>query len=276
MSSRHLLPNGFTLMEMVVTIVLFGVIAAVGSQLISKLVPSYLLSAQAQQSLSPREAALWRLSEDFRRALLVDATKQDNIMLPGNCMMSMVVASGVTGNDVVSHVVTYWLEDSLGVKQLWVSDLQVRGILLNNIRPRAGSGCPVSYTQTGCKGRMCLYVDFDYPDPDKSDVRIPVSTTLYSYVNGPYISSISPVSGLADGNNIAVSINGFFPVATGGWQRIDVISGTSMLFSKAPDTFSGTGLTTAISSTTSGVVDIRVVNPDGWSYLKQAFTFVSQ
>ncbi len=270
MSSKRLLPNGFTLMEMVVTIVLFGVIAAVGSQLISKLVPSYLLSAQAQQSLSPREAALWRLSEDFRRALVVGTAQQP---LSSNCMMSMVVASGVTGNDVVSHVVAYWWDG----ENLRMSNTAVSGILLNGVQGKLVGGCPFIYTPTGCKGRMCLNVVFDYPDPDKTDVHIPVSATLYSYVNGPYVSSISPVSGLADGNNIAVSINGFFPVATGGWRQIDVISGASVLFSRTPDiTSTNSVLNTTFSNSQSGVVDVKVTTVEGWSLLKQAFTFVSQ
>lgn len=262
MSSRRLLPNGFTLMEMVVTIVLFGVIAAVGSQLIGKLVPSYLLSAQAQQSLSPREAALWRLSEDFRRAL-VGETHQIG------CTIQMSVVSGMNGLAPNIHTVSYtWAN-----QQLWMSGTAVSGLVLEKA---VATACPLTLAAAGCGGRMCLKVHFSYPDPNNSDVKLPVSTILYSYVNGPFVSAISPVSGLSDGNNIAISLSGFFPLASGGWQRIEVISGTTTLFSLAPDTFSSTVLTTAISSTTSGVVDIRVVNPDGWSYLKQAFTFVSQ
>jgi prepilin-type N-terminal cleavage/methylation domain-containing protein len=262
MSSKQQLPNGFTLMEMVVTIVLFGVIAVVGSQLISKLAPSYLMSVQAQQSLSPREAALWRLSEDFRRALLVGDTN----MLPGNCRMSMMVASGMVGNEVVSHMVAYWMD---GGKNLWMSNATVSGILLSNVKSRASNGCPISYTQTGCAGRMCLFVDFDYPDPADGAVHIPVSAILYSTVNGPYVSAIAPGTG-AVSTTIPVTVTGFFPGVVPGnvafLSGVVPISSVDVLVSS--DHYH---ITAKVSSVQPATVDVVVSSVHGKSTLRGQF-----
>lgn len=260
MSSRHLLPNGFTLMEMVVTIVLFGVIAAVGSQLISKLVPSYLLSAQTQQSLSPREAALWRLSEDFRRAL-VDGTG----MPSGGCTLNLVVASGVSGvygETMVSQIITYYWQPS--DKQLRVSSVLVSGVVLNNV-----SACPISYVSPNplCGGRMCLRVDFDYPDIVDADVHIPVSTTLYSYVNGPYVAAITPGTG-AVSTTIPVTVSGIFPGVTAG--NITFMSGAVPIsWANVAPYFNR--ITANISSVSPATVDVTVTTVHGKSTLRGKF-----
>lgn len=262
MSSKRLLPNGFTLMEMVVTIVLFGVIAAVGSQLISKLVPSYLLSAQTQQSLSPREAALWRLSEDFRRALLVDATTQNPLSV--NCMMSMVLANGMSGNEVISHVVAYWWDG----ENLRMSNTAVSGIVLNGVQGKLANNCPFIYTSTGCKGRMCLNVVFDYPDPNKADVRIPISATLYSYVNGPFVSAITPGTG-AVSTTIPVTVTGIFPgVAVSNVAFMSGAVPISWANVAVPDFYH---ITANISSVSPATVDVTVSTVHGESTLRGQF-----
>lgn len=265
MSSRRLLSNGFTLMEMVVTIVLFGVIAAVGSQLIGKLVPSYLLSAQAQQSLSPREAALWRLSEDFRRALLDDGTRMTG------CRLDLVVASGVSGvygETMVSHAVAYWWDG----ENLRMSNAAVSGIVLNGVQGKLAGNCPFIYTSTGCKGRMCLNLVFNYPDPDKADVHIPVSTTLYSYVNGPYVASAV----LGGGAVSTVSLSGFFPGMPGILSSVTFTSNatpTPAQISATVTTADRVQIIANITPVASAVIDVKVATPEGWSVLKKAFTF---
>ncbi len=268
MCSRRVAQTGFTMIEMIVTIVLFSAMAAVGSLLISKLAPSYLVGVQAEQALSPREAALWRLSEDFRKSLM-DGTYP----FQTGCTLNLAVVSGMNGATPITQVVSYtWSPDSL-----WMSSPTASGVLLDKVTLN-GNTCPVSYAS--CDGRICLQVAFRNTAGVNETVALPVSTTLYSYVNGPYVSAISPVSGL----NISpatVSMVGIYPGVPGVWTRIDFISGTSV-FSLATDTGLSTSAVLYTSTvipnlnTLSGVVDVKVTTPEGWSLLKQAFTFVSQ
>lgn len=265
MSSKRIPQRGFTLVEMIVTIVTFGAMAAVGSLLISKLAPSFLANSQAEQALSPREAALWRLREDFRKSLVDERT---GVSLP--CTLNLYVVSDVTGTMseiVTTRPVSYvWFSAS---EQLWVSDAQINSVLLNNI-----GTCPFSYASGVERSRLNLKFDFK-----ADDAIAPVSTTLYSYANGPYVLSITPVSG-ANTSSTAVSMVGVFPGGAGVWTKIDFISSTSVLYSNTPDTGTSTSAvlytTTGILNTASGVVDVKVTTPEGWSILKQAFTFVSQ
>lgn len=271
MCSKCVSQNGFTLVEMIVTIVLFAVIAGVGSLLMSKLAPSYLVGVQAEQALSPREAALWRLSEDFRKSL-IEGTSWD----APSCTLTMAVASGVTGANsevVASQVGVYqWLS---GPKQLWLSApwvSSVSGLLLDNVTV-AGGGCPFNYVSgIGTVSRAQLNVAFQYSAGVNEPVAIPVSTVLYSYVNGPYVASISPVSG-AVSSTVAVSIGGYFPgLGSGIISSVTFLSGSVPISSVL--TGGGSTLITAnISSVTSAVVDVGVSTPEGWSILKKAFTF---
>ena len=272
MSSKRMLPNGFTLMEMVVTIVLFGVITVIGSQLFSQLAPSYRVAIQSERALSPREAAMWQLSEDFRRTLLLEGqTKQGAL---SDCMVSMLVADGVSGTfreSVISYVVTYWMHKEGGINQLWVSNHQVKGVLLNEISPKTlidGNWCPIRYEKTGCNGRMCLYVDFDYPDPNKADVHIPVSAILYSYVNGPYVAAITPGTG-AVSTTIPVTVSGIFPGVTAG--NIAFMSGIERISWTIVGTPDFNQIKANISSVSPATVDVTVSTVHGKSTLRGQF-----
>jgi len=250
------------MIEMIVTIVLFAVMAGVGSLLISRLAPSYLVGVQAEQALSPREAALWRLSEDFRKSLL-DGTGTSLSPSLLDCTLNLYVVSGVTGTTgeiVAPQPVSYvWLN---ATKQLWVSDARVSGVLLDHVEI-----CPFTYASGIERSRLNL--KFSYKN---GDVAIPVSTTLYSYVNGPYVAFISPVSGAVSAT-VAVSIGGYFPgLGNGIVSSVTFMSGTVPVSSVLTGG-SSTWITANISSVASAVVDVKVATPEGWSVLKKAFTF---
>jgi len=245
---------------MIVTIVLFAAMAGVGSLLISRLAPSYLVGVQAEQALTPREAALWRLSEDFRKAL-VDGSYPSQT----GCTLNLAVVSGMNGAAPITQVVSYtWSPDNL-----WMSSPTASGVLLDKVTLN-GNTCPVSYAS--CDGRICLQVAFRNAAGVNETVALPVSTTLYSYVNGPYVSAISPVSGSIN-TTISVSINGLFPGIGGGIaSSVTFMSGTVPVSSIL--TGGANALITAnISSVASAVIDVRVATPEGWSILKKAFTF---
>ena len=265
MSSKPTFQSGFSLIEMIVTIVLFGVMAAVGALLIGRLAPSYLASAQAEQALSPREAALWRLSEDFRRSLL-EGTSQ------AGCTLTMAVASGVTGANsatVVSQTGVYqWFP---GNNQLWLSApwiSSVSGLLLDNGTPMGG--CPFEYVSgIGTASRARLNVAFQYSTGGNDPVAMPVSMTLYSYANGPYFASISPTSGLV-GSTVSVTIRGAFPGLGQG-----IISNVNF----APVIRVLTGVPTSsvftanISSVAPGTFNFSVSTTEGFSLFTSAFRF---
>lgn len=273
MCSRRVAQAGFTVIEMVVTIVLFGVIAAVGSMMIGKIAPSYLVGVQSEQALSPREAALWRLSEDFRRALIEGTVGP--VTFASGCEFTMALASGVAGANsevVANQYVRYeWL---LGNKQLLVSTPWVSssGLLLGNVTLPSGS-CPFTYVSAiGSNERSRLHVVFNYSAGVNEPVTIPVSTILYSYVNGPYVATIAPTTG-AVSTTVSVSIGGYFPGLGSG-----IVSGVTFMSGTVPVSSvltlgSSTQITANISSVESAVVDVRVATPEGWSILKKAFTF---
>lgn len=266
MCSKPSPQDGFSLVEMIVTLVLFGVMAAVGSLLIGKIAPSYMVNVQAEQALSPREAALWRLSEDFRRSL-IEGTSQIG------CTLNLTVASGVTGANsatVASQTGVYqWFP---GSKQLWLSApwiSSVSGVLLDNVT--APSGCPFNYVSgIGTASRAHLNVAFQYSAGGYESVVTPVSMALYSYANGPYAASIFPVSA-AVGSTVNVTIRGIFPGLGMG-----IIS--SVVFT-APVTKVFTGIPTSsafqadISSVAPVTVNIRVTTTEGWSLFTSAFSF---
>lgn len=262
------------MIEMVVTIVLFGVIAAVGSLLVSKIAPSYLIGVQAEQALSPREAALWRLSEDFRRSL-IEGTASPASFVSG-CEFTMALASGVTGANsevVATQAVRYeWRSDS---KQLWISTPWVSGsgLVLDNVTLPSGSICPFTYASgVGSSERSRLNVVFKYTAGVNEPVAIPVSAILYSYVNAPYVATVTPVSG-AVSSTVAISIGGYFPgLGNGIVSSVTFMSGTVPVSSVLTGG-SSTLITANISSVASAVVDVGVATPEGWSLLKKAFTF---
>lgn len=272
MSSKLMRQHGVTLVEMVVTITLFAVIAAVGSLLIGKVAPSYLVGAQAEQALSPREAALWRLSEDFRRALVEGASQS-----PIGCTLTLTVASGVSGvNSEVVETQTAVYDWTVADQKLWISSPWTGGassLLLDNVTLPSGSSCPFSYISgVGTSERARLNVAFKYTAGVNEPVAIPVSATLYSYVNGPYVATVTPVSG-AVSTTVAISVGGYFPgLGSGIVSSVTFLSGTVPVSSVLTGG-SNTLITANISSVASAVVDIGVSTPEGWSVLKKAFTF---
>lgn len=269
MCSKRILQRGFTLVEMIVTIVTFGAMAAVGSLLISKLAPSYLTNVQAEQALSPREAALWRLSEDFRRSLV-----EGGGTIQAGCVLNLEVVSGVSGaygEGVSTQTAVYeWFSDGrLMISAPWVG-FESR-LLLNNVTP-SGS-CPFTYISgIGSSGRSRLNVVFKYSAGVNEPVAIPVSMTMYSYANGPYVAFISPVTG-AVSSTVPVSVEGFFP-----GMGLGILSSVTFMSGAVPVSSVLTGGTISaisanISSVSPAVVDVRVATPEGWSILKKAFTF---
>lgn len=268
MFSKRPSQHGVTLIEMIVSIVLFGAMAAVGSLLISKLAPSYIAGVQAEQALSPREAALWRLSEDFRRSL-IEETQWDQ----ASCTLSMVVASGVTGANsavVVSQEGVYrWLS---GSKQLWLSApwiSSVNGLLLDNVIPTDGV-CPFNYVSgIGTVSRTQLNVAFQYSTGGYESVVIPVSMALRSYANGPYVASA-----VLTGNTTvsSVSISGYFPGMPSIISSVTFVAG-AVPISSILTAATNSSVTANVSYVASTYVDIKVTTPEGWSTLKNAFQF---
>ncbi len=245
--------GGVTLMEMVVTIVLFSVMASLGALLISKLSPSYVVTTQTEQTLSAREAALWRLSEDFRQALL-DGTTQTG------CMLLLNRASGVggaNGETVFTHFVSY--EWFAGTRQLWVSDTLTSSLLLNNV-----DHCPFAYASGSERAR--LMVSFVHESLGPDPIGIPVSTVFYTYVNGPYVAT-AVLGGAAVST---VTINGYFPGIASGIPS-SVSFSPFVSFTLMPATI--TQISATVTPIASATVDVTVSTVEGWSKLKQAFQF---
>lgn len=253
--------RGVTMMEMVVSIVLFTAVASLGAALISKLVPSYLVSSAAEKTLSAREAALWRLSEDFRQALL-DGTAQTN------CVLSLTRASGVDGaymETVSTHEVIYEWYGSL--YELRVSDptQTVSPLLLNNVKSLAG--CPFNYLSGVERAR--LLVNFKHTNGATDPIDIPVSTTYYSFVNGPYVAS-AVLGGAAIST---VTIDGYFPGLNGGGSYTLALTTAGTAVSTTVTAALTSQVVANVTPITSAVVDVKVTTPEGFSILKQAFTF---
>ncbi|MFA7239280.1 MAG: prepilin-type N-terminal cleavage/methylation domain-containing protein [Sulfuricellaceae bacterium] len=264
MSSKPLSQCGVTLIEMIVSIVLFGAMAAVGSLLISKLAPSYLAGVQAEQALSPREAALWRLSEDFRRSL-VDGMGQTPYP---DCNISMLTVSGLNGDQPNTYWARYWPSGA----QIWMSNASVSGMLLDNVI--ASGSCPFNYVSNiGTVSRAQLNVGFQYSTGGYESIVTPISTTLRSYVNGPYVSSVSPPNGLIDQFTL-VSVYGIFP-----GMELGIISSVTFMNGAAPVSYVLTAaptssvFTASISSSFTGTASLVVTTPEGKSTLMNAFTF---
>jgi len=263
MSSRPFAEGGVTLVEMIVTIVLFSVVAAVGGLLIGKLAPSYLVSVQAEQVLSPREAALWRLSEDFRKSL-VAGTSQSNFV--SGCTVYLNVASGVTiaGDSVTVSQLSAeysWISD---VQQLKVSSPWVSGILLDNVTV-AGS-CPFTYVSG--VGRSRLNVAFSYKAGVNEPVTTPVSTTFYSHAAGPYLLVLNPACGMAaGGETVTMSGTGFTPGTTGV-----ALGGSTVV----PTTVtSSTIIFTAPGPHATGLYVASMATPEGYSMLRNGYRYLT-
>ena len=145
--------------------------------------------------------------------------------------------------------------------------------MLGNVTLPSGGSCPFDYVSAvGTFSRAHLNVAFKYSTGTNEPVTIPVSTTLYSYVNGPYVAFVSPISG-AVSSTIAVSVGGFFPgMGNGIVSNVTFMSGTTPV-SSVLTSGSSTLIAANISSVASAVVDVRVATPEGWSVLKKAFTF---
>lgn len=259
MSNRRFFSNGFTLVEMIVTLVLFAIVAAVGSQLLSKLLPSYFTNVHAEQALSPREAAMWRLSEDFRQAL-VDGMGQEPYPL---CTLSMQVVSGLAGEQPITYWVRYWYEND----SLKMSDVFTSGILMNDVVTQENI-CPISYA--GCGGRRCLHLNFHYAPGSNSKgttdiVKLPISTILYSYAAGPFVSAIVPSCGLETGGIIA-AVKG-----TGllGTNRI-TIGGLAA----ALGVVASTTVQVTVSAHSFGIVSVSATTPEGKTTLKNSFRYL--
>lgn len=249
-----------TLVEMILTIVLFTAIASMGALLISKLTPSYLVSTQEAETLAPREAALWRLAEDFRQALL-DGTTQVN------CVLTLTRASGVEGTygqTPSTHLVAYeWYP---GLRELWVSDTATSSLLLNNVDPQAGN-CPFSYASGVERAR--LLVNFKHTNGLTDPVDIPVSTVYYSFVNGPYVASA-----VFDAAFSRVSVVGYFPgLGSGGNYALAMTSGVATAVSATVTSPATAQILANVTPIASAVIDVKVTTPEGFSILKRAFQF---
>ena len=260
MSSRPLAEDGVTLVEMIVTILLFGVISAVGSLLISKLAPSYLVSVQAEQALSPREAALWRLNEDFRKSL-VEGTYQSG------CTVYLNVASGVVVDEVGGSVtVSQLLAEyswSSATQQLTVSAPWVSGILLDNVT--AVGSCPFAYASG--MGRSRLNVAFSYKAGVNEPVTTPVSTTLYSHAAGPYLLMLNPTCGMAaGGETVTMSGTGFTGVAGVTFGGIAATSGGG-----STNTF----IQVSAPVHATGMVSAVLITPEGYSMLRNGYRYLT-
>lgn len=259
MSTKRLPQDGFSLIEMIVTIVLFGVMAAVGGLMISKLAPSYLASVQAEQALSPREAAMWRLSEDFRRSL-VYRTNQ------AGCTLNLNIASGVGG--VTSEIVAYQLVAGTAPSQLWVSTPTTSGMLLDNVI--APGTCIFNWQQGAASSRTQLGVNFIYSVGTGSEaVPIPVSTILYTYAAAPYVSNIFPITMHAGAFTSSVSISG---VSFSG--TTDVAFSPIGVTIVASSLLGDTAISATINSPAPGVFDLIVTTPEGKTTFQSAVRFL--
>lgn len=254
--------GGVTLIEMIVTIVLFTVMASFGAMLVSKLTPSYMLSVETEQTVSAREATLWRIAEDFRRSLL-DGSFQSA------CLLRLNAASGVGGafdTIPVSYFVDYeWMT---GTRQLWMSSPQATSaLLLDNV-----DQCPFTYASGVERAR--LLVNFGHYADGSDAVRIPVSAVYYSFVNGPYVASAV----LGGGAISTVTVTGFFPGLDGGGNYnlylTSAVNATTTTAVSATVTTATTPLIVAdVTPLASAVIDVKVVTPEGRSILKQIFQF---
>lgn len=246
---------GVTLMEMVVTIVLFSVMASLGALLISKLSPSYMTTTQTEQMFSAREAALWRLSEDFRVAL-IDSPGVSGCVLSLNLVSA---ANGTLGDDVLGQIVSY----AYSGNQIRRNNvLLLENVLLESVAPF--DTCPFYFVSGTDRTR--LTVAFRHTTNHVDEIITPISTTYYSFVNGPYaasaVLSVAPTS--------TVTINGYFPGLTGG-----ILSSVSfspiVSYTLMPATINQISAT--VTPIASATIDVTVSTVEGFSILKGAFQF---
>lgn len=263
MCNKRTSQSGVTLVEMIVTIALFGVMTAVGSLLISKIAPSYSDAVQAEQALSPREAALWRISEDFHRSLVYGTS-------PSGCTSSLNlnVASGVAGvmsELVVSQVVTYWLSGTT-TSQLWLSAPWVSGMLLNNVT--SPNSCIFNWQPGAGSTPTKLNVAFTYTVENGAEaLAIPTSMTLYTYAAAPYAPYLAP-SSVSALTPTTVSISG---VGLTGMTSV-AISGATVFYPSAT-VLNDSVISATVNSPTTGVFDLVVTTPEGKTTLVSAIIF---
>jgi hypothetical protein len=246
------------LVEVIVTIVLFAAMAGVGGLLISKLAPSYLAGVQAEQALSPREAALWRLSEDFRQSLVAGTFQS-------GCDVYLNVASGVTvtTSDVMVNQVSavyFWSPASatLTASSPWVS-----GVVLNNVS--TAGGCPITYVSG--VGRTRLNLMFSYKTGANEPVTTPVSTTLYSHAAGPFLLVIAPACGTAAGSEALMISGAGFTGTTGA-----TLGGAAATLG-AGATDASIPVTAPLHAT--GIVSVVVTTPEGYSALRNGYRYIT-
>ena len=283
-SKRHS-QGGFTLIEMVVTGTLFIVMAAMASLLISKLAPSYMTSVEAEQALSPREAALWRVNEDFRQALLEGSDQT-------GCTVTLNIASGVdaiTGTNVNSQLVEYqwvsapgqlaqpWVSGQLSVSALWTGNVSrlllgsVSGLFDNIWVANVPPVCPFNYVSgVGTVSRVHLNLAFQYSTSGIEPTNTPVSMTMHSYVNGPYVASAVLTGNAAVSS---VSVSGYFPGMPGIISSVTFVAGTTPISSILTGIATNSVITANVSYVASTNVDVKVTTPEGWSVLRNAFQF---
>lgn len=245
---------------MVVTIVLVGVMAAVGSLMIAKLAPSFLVSSQAEQALTPREAALWRLREDFRRSLVYGTN-------PPGCTSSLNlnVVSDVTGT-VTSQVARYFMAGTT-TSQLWVSSPWASGMLLDNVT--MPTGCAFNWQSgTGATPtKLRVVFNFTAGTTATATVTTPVSAILYTYAAAPYASAIFPVAmSAATPTTVAISGTSF----TGMTGVTFVPAGITVT---TPTVLGDSVISATVNSPAPGAFDLVVTTPDGRTTLKSAVIF---
>jgi len=243
-SGRKSSHSGLTLVELVVVIVIIGVLVVAGSMMISKLAPSYVVGVNGQQAVGAPENALWQLRRDFEKMQAPGVSTTQT-----SCTLNIYTSSGST--------VTY----------TYASHQINRGgvMLINNVTTAAT--CPYTLTVGSGSTPSMLTVDFSYAvGASTSAVSVPVKTTLYSYVAGPDVTSVSLACG-KQGAALSETVSG-----------TSLTGATSVYFGSDSGTLGAITATTiavTVTGTATGWASVIAATPEGKSTLKTAFRFIS-
>ncbi|MBS4099546.1 MAG: IPT/TIG domain-containing protein [Sulfuricella sp.] len=249
-SGSRRLQAGFSLIEVIAAIVIMGTIAGMGGLLISKLAPSYEISAEAAKASATPQAAVWQIRQDFGKMLVNTTTAPP---YDASCTQLIHTSAGD---------ITY----TFSGKQIFRN----AALLLNNVTPTTPEVCPYKFKLGDSTSSSRLDVGFSYAAIGSDTINLPVKVSLYSFVSAPDVVSIAPDCALEAGG-IATTLTGSSFTGAAGMNNVLFGGAASTAFTLTNDT--------SISATepavgAPGLVDVQVMTPEGISTLRQVFRYI--